>query len=133
MVKYPLDLASIRQAAATLTEQCHGASLHAGWWHDQKTGEPVANNPMCFGQKLLLIHTEVAEATEGDRKGCPDKHLPHRSMREVELADAAIRIFDLAGAYELDLAGAIAEKMVYNQTRPDHQADARQADGGKAY
>jgi NTP pyrophosphatase (non-canonical NTP hydrolase) len=133
MVKYPLDLPSIRQAAATLTEQCHGASLHAGWWHDPKTGESVTTNPMCFSQKLCLIHSEVSEAMEGDRKALQDDKLPHRPMREVELADAVIRIFDLAGAYELDVAGAIAEKMAFNQQRPDHQPQARQAIGGKTY
>ena len=44
-----------------------------------------------------------------------------------------IRIFDLAGAYDLDIAGAIVEKMEFNQVRPDHKINARMADGGKAY
>jgi hypothetical protein len=70
---------------------------------------------------------------EGDRKSLMDDKLPHRPMREVELADAVIRIFDLAGAYDLDIAGAIVEKMQFNQVRPDHQIAARVADGGKAY
>ena len=39
-------------------------------------------------------------------------------MVEVELADAVIRIADLAGALGLDLGGAIAEKLEYNRNRP---------------
>jgi NTP pyrophosphatase (non-canonical NTP hydrolase) len=54
-------------------------------------------------------------------------------MREVELADAVIRIFDLAGAYDMDLGGAIAEKMAFNAERADHKIENRNADGGKAY
>lgn len=54
-------------------------------------------------------------------------------MREVELADAVIRIFDLAGAYGMDLGGAIAEKLAYNAHRADHKPEARAAAGGKAY
>ena len=54
-------------------------------------------------------------------------------MREVELADAVIRIFDLAGAYNMDLGGAIVEKMAFNAFRPDHQAAARAAVSGKSY
>jgi NTP pyrophosphatase (non-canonical NTP hydrolase) len=88
---------------------------------------------MCFSQKLCLIHSEISEAMEGDRKNLMDDKLPHRQMREVELADAVIRIFDLAGAYGMDLGGAIAEKMAYNAQRPDHKIENRMADGGKAY
>jgi len=62
-----------------------------------------------------------------------DDKLPHRTMLEVELADAVIRISDLAGALKLDLGGAIAEKLKFNATRPDHKPENRQAIGGKAY
>lgn len=70
---------------------------------------------------------------EGHRKGLMDDKLPHRPMLEVELADAMIRILDLAGGMKLDLAGAMLEKMKYNATRVDHTAAARLAPGGKAY
>ena len=88
---------------------------------------------MCFAQKLMLIVSEVSEAMEGDRKSLQDDKLPHRAMREVELADAVIRIFDLAGAYNLDLGNAIVEKMLFNAQRPDHKPENRAATGGKAY
>jgi NTP pyrophosphatase (non-canonical NTP hydrolase) len=54
-------------------------------------------------------------------------------MIEVELADAVIRIADLAGALELDLGSAIAEKMAYNAQRADHKPEARAAAGGKSF
>lgn len=132
-MNFQLDPLSLRIAATKLQEQCHGASKSAGWWSNPKTGEPTQSNPMCFAQKLMLTVSELAEAMEGDRKNLMDDKLPHRPMREVELADAVIRIFDLAGAYQLDIAGAIVEKMAFNQVRPDHQIAARVADGGKAY
>lgn len=59
-----------------------------------------------------------------------DDKLPHRSMLEVELADAAIRI-NRAGGLNLDVAGAIAEKMAYNANREDHKIAARQGENGK--
>lgn len=123
----------IHNAAQTLQDACHGAARAAGWWIDPKTGESITGNPYCFSNKLMLIVSEVAEAMEGDRKKLMDDKLPHRTMREVELADAVIRIFDLAGAYEMDLAGAIFEKMAFNALRPDHKLENRKADGGKSY
>jgi len=84
-------------------------------------------------EKLCLIHSEVSEAMEGYRKGLMDDHLPHRPMIEVELADAVIRIADLAGALGLDLGGAIAEKLQYNQARADHKPENRAKEGGKAF
>ena len=70
---------------------------------------------------------------EGDRKNLMDDHLPHRKMIEVELADAVIRIGDLAGKLGLDLGGAIDEKLVYNRNRADHKKENRLQEGGKKY
>lgn len=123
----------IASAAGLLVTACHGASKAAGWWNDLETGAPLIERPHVVGEKLMLVVSEVAEAMEGHRKGLADDKLPHRLMIEVELADAVIRIADLAGALGLDLGGAIAEKMAYNQHRPDHKPENRKADGGKKY
>ncbi|MDL2342525.1 MAG: hypothetical protein QFB87_05630 [Patescibacteria group bacterium] len=96
-------------------------------------GSDVRDNPLAFSNKLCLIHSEISEAMEGDRKNKMDDHLPHRPAREVELADALIRICDLGGAYNLDLGGAVIEKMEYNAKRADHKPESRAAEGGKAY
>lgn len=111
-----------------LQDACHGDATRAGWWPAE-----VLRNPMCFAQKLCLVHSEISEAMEGDRKGLMDDKLPHRTMREVELADAVIRIFDLAGAYGMDLDGAIREKLAYNRSRIDHTPEHRAGVGGKRY
>lgn len=117
-----------RLSAEHLTRCCHGASKAAGWWKEGDTA-----NHLTFSNKLCLIHSEISEAMEGDRKSLMDDKLPHRPMREVELADAVIRIFDLAGAYNMDIGGAIAEKMAYNAQREDHKLENRAKEGGKAY
>jgi hypothetical protein len=123
---------SIKHKINAVVDACHAASTEAGWWTD-KDGNHLTLNPMCFSNKLCLTHSELSEAMEGDRKGLMDDKLPHRDMREVELADAVIRICDLAGAYNMDLGGAIEEKMAYNAIRPDHKKEAREAAGGKTY
>lgn len=123
---------NIETAVAVLQAACGNASSAAGWWKD-KEGKPVTDNPYCFSNKLMLITSELAEAMEGDRKSLMDTHLVHRPMREVELADALIRLCDLAAMYNLDLAGAVVEKMRYNAKRADHKPEARAQANGKAY
>lgn len=117
-----------RKAGEHLQFYCHQLAFEAGWWPKGSTA-----NPLTFSSKLMLCVSELAEAMEGDRKNLKDDKLPHRLGREVELADAVIRIFDLAGAYGMDLGGAIAEKLEYNRSRADHKPEARAEANGKKY
>lgn len=115
-----------------LCAEIHADNVAAGWWSNMATGEStVATRNV--GEILMLIVSEIAEGMEGHRKSLMDDKLPHRSMLEVELADACIRIFDLAGAKGFDLGGAIAEKRAFNRQREDHKLEHRRAAGGKAY
>lgn len=173
-------------------------NIKVGWWSTTK--------PNCIHAKLQLVSTEIAEATMGHRQSYPDEHLPHRSMFEVELADALIRMLEIGGGlglvyseratlgllyedvfnpewntprklllmnniivdmgrlytrhldgkctinvlngpysdfimmimlfedyFNLDMEGAVREKLIYNKTRPDHQPEARNGKFGKDY
>ena len=118
------------EAIGVMVEECYGRSYKAGWYHNPVTKEPIKRN---VPEMLCLIHSEVSEALEGYRKNLKDDHLPTRPMIEVELADAFIRILDLAGHLNLDLGGAYADKLRYNATRKDHSLEARAKDGGKLF
>lgn len=119
-------------AATNLQEICHAFASESGWWVSAKTRLPIQPEDV-VPEKLLLIHSEISEACEGFRKNAMDDHLPHRKMLEVELADALIRICDLAGALELDLGGAVSEKLAYNQQRADHRLESRALANGKRF
>jgi hypothetical protein len=206
-----IDMRNVERFVDRLVNETHGASVEAGWWTNIETGEDL---PLNIPLKTVLIHSEISEAMEGHRKNLQDDKLPHRKMFDVELADAAIRIGDLAGKsrgaykdfgrifaaelgstftesssstrayvygsmdvhqalceihkaasavygqnyhtpesdsvdyalarllitvfqaahiFEIDLGGAIAEKMEFNSTRPDHKIENRKKGGGKAY
>lgn len=107
----------------------HENSVNAGWWTDLNTGEKSDRNK---AELICLMHSELSEAMEGVRKDLMDDHLPTRKMEEVELADCVIRILDYCGRYNLDLGGAIIEKMQYNKTRSDHKLENRR-NGGKIF
>lgn len=135
---------TLQAAAGMLQTYCHGLAAEAGWWTDLETGHSTrspnygpsqGDEKACINipEKLCLVHSEVSEAMEGARKNRMDEHLPHRMALEVELADAVIRCFDLAGGLGLNLAGALVEKLRYNASREDHKLDNRKAAGGKLF
>ncbi len=107
---------------------CHAKNIK--WWQDPTTKEPIKRNK---GELIALIHSELSEALEGERKNLMDDKLPHRKMAEVELVDTLIRIFDYAAAFGYDLDGAFSEKIEYNETREDHKHEARLIAGGKKF
>lgn len=113
-----------------LIKLCNGLANDAGWWIDLKTGLPKERNK---AELICLMHSELSECLEGVRKNLMDDKLPHRKMEEVELADTVIRIFDYAGAYNLNLAEAIIEKLKYNNKREDHKIENRIKDNGKKF
>ena len=110
-------------------KDCHEAAVKGGWWYDSE-GRKIDRN---IGELLCLIHSEISEAMEGARKGLMDNHLKHKSMMEVELADAVIRIFDLAESRNFNLGETIYEKLEYNKSRADHKLANRLQKGGKKF
>lgn len=121
--KLQLTLDQAAQSLNKASEICHYLAKDAGWWDkDRNDGEMIA-----------LMHSELSEALEGLRKNSHDDHLPHRKSVEVELVDCLVRIFDFAGARNLDLSGAFMEKLAFNQERQDHKRENRAKEGGKSF
>lgn len=91
----------IKESLKVLIEDAYETACKKGW-HESPGILPV---------QLALIHSEVSEALEADRK-------EHGSEKVAEeLADIIIRTFDTAASHNLDLAGALFRKMTKNRER----------------
>lgn len=91
---------------AALCASVHADNVAAGWWTDLDTGASLIGKRN-VGELLMLVVTELSEADLGLCQHLPDDKLPHRRMFEVELADAAIRIFDIGGGLRLPLGEVV--------------------------
>lgn len=91
------DMTLFLEDANRLATEIHEGNRTAGWWSNKDTGEcmlTTRNRP----EIMMLVVSEVAEAAEGYELELKDDKLPEREMAEVELADTAIRLYDLIGA-----------------------------------
>ena len=71
-----------------------------------------------IGEKIALMHSELSEALEADRKNLDAEHIHGFTGVEEELADVIIRVLDFAGHYNLRLGEALSAKITYNLSRP---------------
>ena len=104
------------------------------WWIDPTTGEDLRKNALIVPTKLLLTRQRdlrgAWKATARTRwtTSCHSSH-----AFETEMADAIIRIGDLAAQLSANVGAAAKSKLLYNLTRPDHKAENRVKKGGKKY
>ena len=103
-----------RESFTALCTMIHASARDHGFWDSE----------LNFGEKIALVHSELSEALEKNRKGVnnglglADEHCPQHSGVAIELADAIIRIMDLAGYLGMDIGAAIIENMNFNSNRP---------------
>lgn len=115
-----------------LSRQFHERSKSKGFWDEKRE----------TGTLLMLVVSELSEALEADRKdknadtseidkfyadGYTEEDSPisfasyfKRGVKDTfedEIADTFIRLFDLCGAMNIDIAEHIELKMKYNATR----------------
>lgn len=105
--------------------------------HENAKSKGFFDEPRNIGEMLCLIHSEVSEALECDRKNQFPTHDPEyvlgiednerfkdafqrfiKGTFADELADIVIRVMDLASFKDVDLEAHIKAKMRYNSLRP---------------
>lgn len=117
-----------------ISKEIHEINKSKGFWDERHPN---------IAEKLMLIVSELSEAVEADRKDHYADTQPINEMVvsgyswqdskfsftaafekdiknsfEDELADVAIRLFDLAHYKGIDLEWHIRQKMEYNKLRP---------------
>lgn len=113
-----------RKEISYVQEQVHLNSRMKGFWDAQTNEEgKIVLDAHVVAEKLALIHSEVSEALEDSRNGLPLDEVTYNEKGKpegfpTELADAVIRIMDLAEAIGIDLQKEILEKHEYNRKRP---------------
>lgn len=80
--------------------------------------------PVNIPEHLATIHHLVSIAFD---------YRNHKTTLSGKLINVLFQIRTLEQQLDLDVGGAIAEKMAFNANRPDHKVENRKLGGGKAY
>ena len=117
-----------------LQDELHANAVDKGFWekHDkllsyvasgsaneEHTKDMLSHVDLLYQMsRTMLVASELSEGVEGLRHGNPpDDKIPEFDSFSVELADAVIRIFDMAGRFNLPVIDAIVAKAKFNTTR----------------
>ena len=111
-----------------LMKDNHKLALKKGFWDDEYVVADchIYNHEPIFvdqtAQKLAMVHAEVSEALEEARKTDDYQKIYYHGKKPegfgIELADAMLRIMDLAERRKVDLEKCIRLKVKFNKTRP---------------
>lgn len=129
-------------ALDAIGRQCLATAEEHGWWEKYEGEDALKFFVEIIASKLMLTVSEEAEALEETRDDMDLKKVYYtRTTKEgnrtiierspvptadinkpegfgIELADAVIRIFDLAYKHDISLGEFIKMKMAYNESRP---------------
>lgn len=126
---HPWNEIQFKAMWAALQKEIHENAVEKGFWQDKlKVGGTETTwvkgswTQLMFvafrNSRLALVMTEIAEVIEACRVGNPvSEKIPPFSNAEEEMADAIIRLMDIAEGYGWNVIGAIFAKMEYNKTR----------------
>lgn len=114
-----------------LVERSHSVAREKGWW-TYRIGHPLAGREMgdeAIPEKLALVDSECSEALEVYREGHAANEVWFDGEKPegfpVEIADAMIRLADLAGRFSIDLGEVLETKMRYNESRAHRHGGKR--------
>lgn len=88
--------------------------------HDRARRKGFYDPPPTIDQRIALIHSELSEAYEEYRAGNDMIYFKDGKPEgfAIEIADVAIRLFDLCEHLGIDLENVVRIKSDYNETRP---------------
>jgi len=102
------DLLQFRLWTAAFARHVHAIAKAKGFY----------DHPREFGTSIALIHSELSEALEARRKADPATNDEVKREIGEELADAVIRIFDLAESEGIEIGEELVAKSEVNKNRP---------------
>lgn len=105
-----------------MQREVHALSVEKGWWEGVQQDPEGRYHPSVsqLMERMALLHSEVAEASEDIRTGDMTVRVNEKGKPEgfpTELVDMFIRGMDLAEALGIDLELEIARKHAFNKTR----------------